>query len=736
MKQMSWTGVACTLVLASVGRAQVLFVDVDNVNPIDGSSWFTAFDDLQDALAAAAGDPTITEIWIATGTYLPSSNGVQSAAFDLQDGLALYGGFAGTETLLSERDPVANPVILSGDLNGNDLPNFVNYDENSHHVVKANGVTGARLDSVTVRSGKTPGPPGQLVCDGGGGGVQILNSTVTLANVILLENQARPGCFGGGLIANQSNLTLVDCDFVANDSVRGAGAELVGSMATVTGCTFDSNIATGGGGMSLFQNSDVDFVGCTFDSNVATGGGGVVAEFGCVADFDGCSFVDNIATTGGGIAVELTSNVSVRNSQFDNNGTGSSGGGISANDGTITVEDCSFTGGSATLGGGVAATSSNCTVRGSTFMGCDASNGAGIYVSAQGALIEDCTFEGTLACAGTFRLQNGSATLRRCHFDGSSQGNCGVGANSGGIEVSGGSVLVEDSVIFDTELGLLHIASGSATVVNSTLVTETVPSKSVTGNGSIVLANCIVWGLNPSPITGGNVTASSSIVRGGWPGPSNLDIDPLFVDAANGDVRLQPCSPAIDSGDNSSVAVGTVTDLAGNPRFVDDPLQPDTGIGIAPLVDLGAYEFQVSDVVYCTGKLTTNGCLPSIGFTGGPASPAAVPPLEIRASQIVNNRNGLLFYGVNGRTTLPFFGGTLCVQLPLRRTGIQASGGTPPPASDCTGTFSLDFTAWLASGVDPNLTAGTMVNGQYWFRDPPDLFGIGLSDAIEFSVCP
>ena len=33
-------------------------------------------------------------------------------------------------------------------------------------------------------------------------------------------------------------------------------------------------------------------------------------------------------------------------------------------------------------------------------------------------------------------------------------------------------------------------------------------------------------------------------------------------------------------------------DLAGQPRFVDDPRTADTGIGPAPIVDLGAFEFQ------------------------------------------------------------------------------------------------------------------------------------------------
>ena len=75
-----------------------------------------------------------------------------------------------------------------------------------------------------------------------------------------------------------------------------------------------------------------------------------------------------------------------------------------------------------------------------------------------------------------------------------------------------------------------------------------------------------------------------------------IDSDPLFVDAAGGDLRLQPASPAIDAGDNAAVPVGVTTDLLGNARFVDIVSVIDTGNGAPPIVDIGAYEAQI--VVY------------------------------------------------------------------------------------------------------------------------------------------
>ena len=140
-------------------------------------------------------------------------------------------------------------------------------------------------------------------------------------------------------------------------------------------------------------------------------------------------------------------------------------------------------------------------------------------------------------------------------------------------------------------------------------------------------------------------------------------------------------------------------------------------------------------VAYCTAKLNSLGCSPAIGWSGVPGATEPGPFL-IQATQVLNLRNGLLFYGYSGRAALPFLGGTLCVMPPNRRTGLQNAGGSLPPTMDCSGSYSFDFNALIQSGIDPLLVPGQQINGQYWSRDSaqPDGTGVSLANAIEFVI--
>jgi hypothetical protein len=134
---------------------------------------------------------------------------------------------------------------------------------------------------------------------------------------------------------------------------------------------------------------------------------------------------------------------------------------------------------------------------------------------------------------------------------------------------------------------------------------------------------------------------------------------------------------------------------------------------------------------YCTAKTNSLGCLPAIG-SSGLASMSASTPFTVSASNVVNQRNGLLFYGF-GAASAPFQGGTMCVIAPTHRTPIQSSNGTSG-AADCSGAFAYDFNALIRSGIDPALVAGAHVFAQYWYRDPLSASTTGLSNALAFWI--
>jgi len=108
-------------------NAQIIYVKHDATGTNTGNSWENAFTSLQSALGiAVSGD----QIWVARGTYKPSydyglGGGARYYHFRMIDGVAIYCGFAGTETLVSQRTDFGeggnNETILSAYLNGDDI---------------------------------------------------------------------------------------------------------------------------------------------------------------------------------------------------------------------------------------------------------------------------------------------------------------------------------------------------------------------------------------------------------------------------------------------------------------------------------------------------------------------------------------------------------------------------------------------------------------------------------------
>ncbi len=137
---------------------------------------------------------------------------------------------------------------------------------------------------------------------------------------------------------------------------------------------------------------------------------------------------------------------------------------------------------------------------------------------------------------------------------------------------------------------------------------------------------------------------------------------------------------------------------------------------------------------YCTAKTNSLGCAPQMGWTGTP-SVSNPSPFEVLCTQVLNFKQGLLFYGY-APSAAPFQGGLLCVAPPLRRTPLRNSLGSATPTNDCSGHYEFDMNAHVQAGTDANLVAGAHVYCQYWMRDPQSPSTTGLSDGVHFQLEP
>jgi len=294
---------AAALVAASAGSALAVVRYVDDSAPPggNGQSWGTAYNNLRTALtASAAGD----EIRVAQGLYKPGT--LRTDTFTLKDGVSVRGGFAGLGTLNpNARDPLAFPTILSGDLLGNDGPNFANMTDNAYVVVTAPSTVSAStvLDGFTITGGNADGAFGT---QDRGGGLAIAGSPAIL-NCTITRNSASGG--GGVNVASTGNPSLRHCRFIAN---RATGAS----------AGFSS-----GGGLNILGNAEVS--ACFFAGNSAAGnGGGLAGATGATGTkISNGVFTGNSAAQGGGVHV---GNSSLINCTIAGNSASIAGGGLSA----------------------------------------------------------------------------------------------------------------------------------------------------------------------------------------------------------------------------------------------------------------------------------------------------------------------------------------------------------------------------------------------------------------------
>lgn len=201
----------------------------------DGSSWSNAYDGSK--LQTAINDVSVAEVWVARGTYYPYTDGSLTIPFQMKSGVKIYGGFAGTETSLSQRNWVSYITILSGDVGvaGDNA-------DNSYHVIFNSDVDNtATLDGFTIQEGNA---------DVAGGGIFNINSSPVISNCVITNNTTNAGGNGAGVYNEAfSSPTFINCMILANTTDgQGGGMYNLESSPTLINCDVIKNTAGFGGG--------------------------------------------------------------------------------------------------------------------------------------------------------------------------------------------------------------------------------------------------------------------------------------------------------------------------------------------------------------------------------------------------------------------------------------------------------------------------------------------------------
>ncbi|MBN2590500.1 MAG: hypothetical protein JXA96_11620 [Sedimentisphaerales bacterium] len=408
------------------------------------------------------------------------------------------------------------------------------------------------------------------------------------AGVNVLDPNARdvelyPTILSGDLNGNDSN--DIAASYLLNNTERADN-----SYHVVYGSDVDANsildgfIITGGnangqsepnncgGGMFIDSNSSPTITNCVFCKNAARKNGGGIYNT-AQTTLSNCLFKKNNAYSGGGIANDGDYSQIIKGCIFEDNVVLWNGSGMWNSNGSATF-------------------AVNCIFRGNV---CQAGGGGGLYNSGIEMTLANCIFSGNSAHDG------------------------------GGIMVQGDFNKIDMTITSSTFYANTAYRGGAIYCQLNT---------------NVLITNCILWG---SSATIGNeialwcyesgisVIISNSDIQGEYSGigfdpyrteacilvyPGDINADPMFIDADGIDnipgteddnLQLSAGSTCIDAGSNFYVPSDTADidndcnttellplDLNGVPRFIDDPSTTDTGEGILPIVDIGAYEFDAT----------------------------------------------------------------------------------------------------------------------------------------------
>ncbi len=338
------------------------------------------------------------------------------------------------------------------------------------------------------------------------------------------------------------NITIIDGNNSAYHVVTGADNAIIDGFTITNGNANASSPDNNGSGI-YNDSSSPDVVNCIISNNSASLFGGGAYNINSSPTFTNCIFTNN---------------------------KGNSGGGITNTSSTLILTNCIVSENIATLGGNGGGvyngSSSNLTMTNCTLTGNIGDNGDGLYNNSSVSTLTNCIMWGNYD--SEIYVVSGTCTVNYSNIEGdyTGTGNINTPPDFFNIPLQKG-----ETTYSNTTNRFSHSDSATYSIddiieIDNDGILRTVTN--VSGNTVYFTPELLTAVLKVKYVDKwGSVTTSADI-----------------------DLHINNNSPCIDAGDNSVVTVAT--DFDGNDRLIDNPSVIDSGNGTAPIVDMGAYEYQ------------------------------------------------------------------------------------------------------------------------------------------------
>jgi len=479
--------------------SNVYTVDASATGLSNGQSWPDAFTTVQAAIDAAKLSVG-KKIWIKAGTYYPTSNNAWNVGdnrckhFKVANNIPVYGGFAGWEGSLAERDVAANKVYWS------------NEQDNNYHILRHADTSylskdTCLIDGIYFRGGSNTQADGASDEAKGAGILFTSGHGITLVNCTFQGLK----CVGGGAaisLAANCQLVIDNCTFTGCTGVTSGAINATQAMITATGCTFTGNTASGAtancGGAAInvaasTLSQGIIATNCIFRNNLCPtssvvdgiGGGACrIKPDPGTAIFTGCYFEGNTGYYAGALYIVT-------------------GGTSSANGSNVLVSQCSFLTNTARYGI--------------------------LFLSATNGIVDRCVLqENYISQSATLYVRYNSPKIYNTLISGNKSElySAGIYLNA----VLSGTVVVNCTIVSN------HCAHGAAF--------------GVIGASVLDIYNTIMWG-NVASVRGNCITVESGTVSTYnccYPSGSANGVEDIFLNGVPGGselYKLHPCEPHI-----------------------------------------------------------------------------------------------------------------------------------------------------------------------------------------------